>query len=143
VCFEAEGEPDERKGIIRRQGLHANNSTVIFKHSTEELELPLFGKAFEEGSSAECVNCARAISFTRNSKSRLSLIAFGNQTISPVSRAPASKTHAEAETFGEIHGFASSPRGKFAIIVCNLYLKELCRHGRLRRVRQTIHINKI
>jgi hypothetical protein len=36
------------------------------------------------------------------------LIAFGNQTIS--------------QPFGETHGFAPLPRGRFALIVCNRHL---------------------
>jgi hypothetical protein len=32
---------------------------------------------------------------------------------------------------GEIHGFAPSPRDEFAIIVCNLYLKDQCRMCRI------------
>jgi hypothetical protein len=59
-----------------------------------------------------------------DSKPRLSSIAFGNQTISRTLR-PASKIDA-GNTIGETHGFAPSPRDKFAIIVCNLYLKEQC-----------------
>jgi hypothetical protein len=88
VCFEAEGKPDGRMGIIVGQGLHADNSAVISNIRRENLK-PTHrrGRAFEEGSSAECVNCSRAISFTRNSKSRFLRIAFGNQTISPASRA--------------------------------------------------------
>lgn len=46
-----------------------------------------------------------------------------------VSRArPRQKFYAGSyHTHGETHGFAPSPRDKFAIIVCNLYLKEQCR----------------
>ena len=47
-------------------------------------------------------------------------IAFGNQTIS-------ANEQLERPSFTETHGFASLPRGKFALIVCNRDLiKELC-----------------
>jgi hypothetical protein len=43
---------------------------------------------------------------------------------------PASKIHAGSRKTGEIHGFAPSPHDEFAIIVCNLYLKDQCRVSR-------------
>jgi hypothetical protein len=53
----------------------------------------------------------------------LSLIAFGNQTISW-------SVYENFRTFSQplkTHGFASLPRSRFALIVCNRRLKEQCR----------------
>ena len=52
------------------------------------------------------------------SQSWLSLIAFGNQTISRKVRGTFNRSCA-----AEIHGFASLPHGRFAFIVCNRPLK--------------------
>jgi hypothetical protein len=48
----------------------------------------------------------------------LSPTAFGNQTISSLTRALKKQALAHEET----HGFAPLPRGRFALIVCNRYL---------------------
>jgi hypothetical protein len=43
VCFEAEGEPEGRKGIIRGQGLHADNfdaTSNIRRRNLSQTHLP-------------------------------------------------------------------------------------------------------
>jgi hypothetical protein len=118
---------DGRKGIMKRRELHADNSTATSNIRRENLSLR-YRRAFEEQAPPKRLNRREWFWFTGNTKLRLSSIAFGNQTISPPR--PRLKSTPD-ERIGETHGFAPSPRDKFAIIVCNLYLKEQCRTRRV------------
>jgi hypothetical protein len=143
VCsFEAEGEPDGRNGIIRGQGLHADNFTVTSGIWRWNLCRPN-RVSFEEGSSAQMCELFRERSRSQEIRSHGFLRSPSATRQSPRhARPPASKIHAESQYVQEIHGFAPSPRDEFAIIVCNLYLKDQCRMCRIgTRNRQFIKQN--